>query len=395
LAVTKSDYNIVRGFLVDVIETKPNATGFTQDRSVTDLYFDSHITKQLSPRLRAIAGIDHLFGRGRADSGLYDYFVPLSGASRPHNPQPNEESHLTDRRDFSGVYGSTEWTATSRLRIDIGARLNHTSESKHAEDAGGTSSDRRTFTRFSGGVGANFRVWSRDRDAVAVYADYRNTFKPAAIDFGPEVEGRILDPEKSHSVEAGVKGRSFRSRLTWDASVFQMDFSNLVVATIRNGQPAIENAGAERFRGGELELDYAVRDDFHWELGYGYHDSRFRDYAQNFGGAVTQLAGRRLEMVPLNLFSTGIVITQPGGFHANVVVNYIGERFLNRRNTAIASAYTTWSAGIGYRIAKGELRLDGRNLNNVRPPVAESELGDAQYYRLPARVWDVSYRMSF
>jgi outer membrane receptor protein involved in Fe transport len=209
------------------------------------------------------------------------------------------------------------------------------------------------------------------------------------------VEGQILDPEKSHSVEAGVKGRSFRSRLTWDASVFQMDFSNLVVATIRNGQPAIENAGTERFRGGELELDYAVRDDFHWELGYGYHDSRFRDYAQNFGGAITQLAGRRLEMVPLNLFSTGMVFTQPGGFHADVVVNYAGERFLNRRNTAIAKAYATWSGGIGYRIAKGDLRLDGRNLNNARPPIAESELGDAQYYRLPARSWDLSYRMSF
>ena len=395
LAVTKSKFNIVRGFLTDVTETDPNATGFTQDRSVTDLYFDSHVSSQFSPVLRVIAGIDWLYGRGRADSGLYDYFVPLNGAVRPSHPQPDEHTLLTDRRNFSGVYASGEWTATSRLRIDAGARINHTSESARGEDAGGTSNDTKTLTRVSGSVGANLRLWSRDRDVVAVYGDYRNTFKPAAIDFGPDAESAILNPETSHSVELGLKGRSFDARLSWDASVFRMDFSNLVVATIRNGQPATENAGSERFQGGELQLDYAVCDNIHWEAGYGYHDSRFRDYAQDFGGTVTQLAGHRLEMVPFNSFSTGVAFTSSEGFNANIVGNYVGDRFLDKRNTALARAYTTWSGGVGLRVARGELRLDGHNLNNVRPPIAESELGDAQYYRMPARTWEVSYRMDF
>ncbi len=40
-----------------------------------------------------------------------------------------------------------------------------------------------------------------------------------------------------------------------------------------------------------------------------------------------------------------------------------------------------------------ELRLDGYNLTDRRDPVAESELGDAQFYRLPGRsvVGSVSY----
>jgi iron complex outermembrane receptor protein len=79
----------------------------------------------------------------------------------------------------------------------------------------------------------------------------------------------------------------------------------------------------------------------------------------------------------------------------NVLVNYVGERFLNKRNTSIAKAYTTVSGGIGYRMSRGEFRVDARNINNVRPPVAESEMGDAQYYRLPARTWEVTYRTSF
>ena len=52
-------------------------------------------------------------------------------------------------------------------------------------------------------------------------------------------------------------------------------------------------------------------------------------------------------------------------------------------------------AAIGYHLGHGELRLDGRNLSDRRDPVAESELGDAQYYRMTARRVDVSYAIHF
>ena len=48
-------------------------------------------------------------------------------------------------------------------------------------------------------------------------------------------------------------------------------------------------------------------------------------------------------------------------------------------------AYTEWGAGIGYRFPRWEIRLDGDNLGDERAAVSESELGDAQFYRLPAR----------
>jgi len=54
--------------------------------------------------------------------------------------------------------------------------------------------------------------------------------------------------------------------------------------------------------------------------------------------------------------------------------------------------YTEISAGLGWRFRKVELRVDGRNLTDQRPPVSESELGDAQYYILPARRFDVTLR---
>jgi outer membrane receptor protein involved in Fe transport len=46
-------------------------------------------------------------------------------------------------------------------------------------------------------------------------------------------------------------------------------------------------------------------------------------------------------------------------------------------------------------VERYELRLDGRNLTDQRPPVAESEVGDTQYYRLPSREVRVSARVRF
>jgi hypothetical protein len=50
---------------------------------------------------------------------------------------------------------------------------------------------------------------------------------------------------------------------------------------------------------------------------------------------------------------------------------------------------------VGWRTGRLEVRLAGRNLTDRRDPVAESELGDAQYYRLFPRRVDLSAAVRF
>jgi Outer membrane receptor proteins, mostly Fe transport len=398
LAISHSTYDVVRGFLTDVVSTKPNAFGFSQDRNVNDVYFDTHIVRTISPTMRVVAGFDHLYGNAHAASATFDYLAPLSGGrgNRSRDVPISEEFDARDRRNFSGLYASSQWTASPQLRFDAGARLNRTSESRHTDGPDGPQSETRSFNRLSGSAGVDYAVFTRAQDTLVLFADYRNTFKPAAIDFGPEAEVEILNPETASSYEVAAKGRLDDGHLRWSASLFQMDFQNLVIATTVNGTPALENGGKERFKGGELELEYEWAPDLRGRFGYSYHDSKFRDFVKEFDpGVPTQLAGRRLEMTPFNLASAGLLFAPKSGLNANASLNYAGDRWLNQRNTAPAKPYTTWSAGIGYRMSRGELRLDGQNLTNVRPPIAESELGDAQYYLLPARSFDVSYRHFF
>jgi outer membrane receptor protein involved in Fe transport len=409
LAVDVVEREIVKGFL-SAISNAPgdNAAGFSQEQEETGLYFDTHWATKPHDSMRLIVGLDHLFGKGESEGSNFDYHVNLDGSGKPSSgSRPIEEfTELEDERNFSGLYAQTEWTPAPRWRVEIGARLNATKEEREGEaepaneeeegeeEEGG--SDSRDVTRGSGVAGVSFQAWSNGADEVWLFADYRNAFKPAAIDFGPEAESvEILDPETAETVEAGFKGRLWGGRIDYLASVFRMDFSNLVIGDVVDGRPVLRNAGEQRFEGWELEGGVRFADAGRAQITWAHHDSRFTDFIQVFDGVPTQLAGKRLEMVPQELGALGAVWAPERGLQGSFILNYVGERFLNKRNTAPAGEYTTFAAGIGWAAERWTVRVDGYNLSDERDPVAESELGDAQYYRLPARSFEVGFTLWF
>ncbi len=410
LAFTRTERETLRGFLSSISNQGPtNARGYDQDLSVDDVYLDSHLVFHVGSNVQIVAGIDDLLGKAEAVSRDFDYFVRLDGSGAPSadNLPRRMQFEMEDERNFAGLYLQTEWTPTHRLRFQVGARLNHTKEEREAgeeELTGGEEPgeeeeeegmDEKTVTRGSGMVGVSFLAHETSDGAIWLYADWRDSYKPAALDFGPEAEPEILDTETADSWEAGAKGRHLGGRLEWELSAFQMDFENLVVAQVINGLPALVNAGNERFKGVELETEYRFLPDLIGRLVYSWHDARFQDYVQAFDGVPTQLDGNRLEMSAEDMGGIGLLWFPDRGFNANVQAEYVGDRFLNKRNTALAPSYTTYAAGVGYRFARWDLRVQGENLTDERDPVAESELGDAQYYRMTARnvrlIWSARF----
>jgi iron complex outermembrane receptor protein len=347
-----------------------------------------------------MVGGDYLHGTGNSQGADFDYTVPLNGVPATSVVAPSSLDVVTnDSRNFFGLYTSVEWRPLERLRIDAGVRLNVTHESqKHDDPGAGTSdSDKRTVARAGGSVGAIFTAWQRNQDSVGLYVNYRDTYKPAAIDFGIETFNNrlILAPETSRSVEGGIKGRFFDRRVQAEASGFLMNFRNLVTSTNIGGLPALINAGTERFKGFESGVSLFMSHDIVARATYSFHDARFRDFVQDFGGVPTQLAGKRLEMSARHLAAFGVTYAPPRGLLAGLELNYTGSYFLNMRNTAPAEGYATVGAVIGYRMPRWELRVDARNLADRRNPVAESEVGDAQYYLMTSRRVEASFTVHF
>jgi iron complex outermembrane receptor protein len=230
---------------------------------------------------------------------------------------------------------------------------------------------------------------------VRAFADFRSTFKPAAFDFSLAENEGILEPETSRSYEAGLKVRALDGRLDLEASGFRMDFENLVTATVVGGLPALINAGKTRFQGFEVSGDLRLPHAVFARGSYSFHDGKFVDFVEAFDGVPTQLAGNRFEMSARHLASAGLSLSPGTGFIASASLNYTGDRYLNKRNTALAPGFATFDAGVGYRLRRAEFRLDGKNLGNRRDAVSESEFGDAQYYRMPARTIEVGVVLAY
>ena len=397
--------DIFRGFLAEVASPIAPARGIRGTVDLTDIYFDSHLAWAHGSRWKVVAGLDHLHGEGKAIGGAFDYLADITGSPTPQLgiPAVPDDDQVEDRREFSGLYGFVAFEPVARFRLEGGLRLNHTMEEREdpREKASGVENPddpgEREDTRLSGTIAAEWMAWSRGPESLRVFANYRNAFKPAAFDFGigegeSESEEGLLDPETANTYEAGARTRLAGSHLEVQASGFWMDFKNLVLATTINGVPALRNSGEDRFKGIEVEAKWQARDHFFVRGGYALHDARFRDSVQLFDGVPTQLAGKRLEMSAHHMAGAALAWAPETGLIASADVQYVGSRFLNKRNTALADGYTELSAGLGWRLAHLELRVDGRNLTDRRPAVSERALGDAPYYLLPARRVDATVR---
>ena len=400
-SVSRGDQGAFRGFLTDIADSQNNAHGFREKIYLTDAYVDSHFSWKALQAVRLLFGGDYLHGTGVAHGADFDYTAPLSGAFAPVVPSPADlGSHINDHRNFLGAYASAEWTPLERLRFDAGVRLNVTQEHQQVVDGGAGTSDQqsRTDVRPGASLGAIFTAWQRKQDSVGLYVNYRNTFKPAAIDFGIGETGArplILKPETAQSVEGGLKGRFLDRRIEAEASGFLMNFDNLVTSTNVNGVPSLMNSGKQRFQGLESGISYFLGKQIVVRGTYSFHDATFTNFVQDFNGVPVQLSGRRLQMSARNLAAVGIQYSPARGFLGGIEISYIGNQYLDMLNTALTGGFANIGLHAGYRTPHWELRVDGSNLSDRRDPVAESEFGDAQFYLLPARRIDAGLRMFF
>ena len=408
VALSQSKQNVFRGFLLDVSANDPNAHGFREEVRTMDIYFDSHVAWTSVPKFKTVVGIDHLHGQGKGRGGDFDYFVNLDGTNPPASSAlpPAADIRIDDRRDFSGLYAFTEWTPMPRLVVEAGLRLNRTDESRRVfgvdlasgGQLNGNGQDAHTETRITGSAGLNWTAWQEGGNQVGFFANYRNSFKPSAIDFGLDSHSQILKPETAQSFDLGLKARFLDGKLALEVSSFLMDMENLVTSQLKPGDSTstLINSGKQRFQGVEADLRYRFAADLSTRVSYSYHDTRFRDFAFEFDpGVPTQLKGNRLEMSPYQLGAVGLLYAPANSFMGSLELNYVGGVYLNKRNTAPVGGYTTLAAGLGYRAGTWEFRVDGQNLTNRRNPVAESELGDSQYYLMPGRSVNASIRMRF
>jgi iron complex outermembrane receptor protein len=366
-----------------------------QNRHIDDDYFDTHVTNKGFGDTTLIVGADLLYGLGTQTTlnGNGAYTVPLNGAVLPPPTTQlpvNEIGTVNDKRVFAGQYAQFDWKPDTRWDVLGGLRLNEAYERKYSSDYTVPPPlllDERvskTMIRPSETLGVSYRFWAAGKDETVVYADFRNAFKPAAIDFGPDYTPDLLSPETARSFEAGLKGAIADGRFTYQAEMFLMNFNNLVV---RTNTGALANAAAEKLKGVEIEARYQVVPDLALAANASYHDAYFTQYQFFDGNSTVDVAGRQLPLSPHVLAAAGLLYTPSTGLNSTIVAQYVGRRFLDEENIAPVGGYTKLDATLGYAFGHFVVSIEGNNLTNQRPPVSASEFGSQSFYLLNGRTW--------
>ncbi|MBS0580664.1 MAG: TonB-dependent receptor [Proteobacteria bacterium] len=365
----------------------------SQSRAIDDGYFDTHWIQTTSDGPTLAVGADLLYGRGRQTSlnGNDGYTVPLDGSALPppsYDVPVTEIGTIDDRRLFAGQFAQATWKLGSRWNVDAGIRLNETYEQKESSDLTlpppdfASATVHKTIVKPSETLGISYRAWTDGNNQAVLYADFRNAFKPAAVDFGPDYTPDLLSPETAQSYEIGLKGALADGRLTYQTELFALNFSNLVVPT---SSGALANAGGEKLRGVEVEARLRATEDLSFVATASYHDATFSNYLFFDGESDVNVSGRQLPLSPHVMAAAGLLYTPVRGFISTAVFRYVGRRYLDEENTAEVGGYGTIDANIGYRWDRYDLRAEGANLTDRRPPVTASEFGSESFYLLSGR----------
>lgn len=394
VSLAYSNITDIRAFL------EPDLSGAAdtqnQNRHIDDDYLDTHLTIKSLRDTTLMVGTDLLYGLGTqtTQNGNAAYTVPLNGSVIPPSTTQvlvNEIGTVNDKRIFGGQYAQVDWKPDSRWDVIAGLRVNEAYEQKSSSDFTLppptllAESVSKTMIRPSETIGASYKIWAEGKDEAVVYADFRNAFKPSAIDFGPDYTPDLLSPETAQSYEAGLKGAIADGRFSYEAELFLMNFNNLVVATSTG---ALANAAAEKLKGVEIETRYQVTPDLALAANGSYHDAYFTQYNFFDGDSTVNVAGRQLPLSPHVLAAAGILYTPNQGLNSTIVAQYVGRRFLDEENIAPVGGYTNLDATLGYGFGHFIVSVEGNNLTNRRPPVSASEFGSESFYLLNARtVW--------
>lgn len=382
--------------------TAVEAAGVLLEPKETSVFEDLHTVSNFQSHgdHEFVAGVSTTWGKTKAEGIGFDFDQDLDDpASIPNSSDVPVGDHRSfdDQRWFTGVYAHHAYTPVRAFTISGGGRFDHVREKLTAfgQEVGFpavNTSDEQNTSAWSGDLGAVVRLvpeGTKGVEAVNLYGNWKSSFKPAAPNLSEAENATILDPERTHSIEGGVKVSALDGQVAFELGGFQMDFENMVVAIQdASSNPKLVNAGHERFKGWDaaLALAPAAAPGLTIKGGYGWHDPRFVQFTFfTPDGTFRDVSGKLIELAPRLLWNAGASYTSPVGVGGWVAVRHQGIRALNRRNRFFDEPFSEVDAGVSYDAKRFRVNVTGRNLGDDRHYVGESEIGDSQFYVAPPR----------
>lgn len=178
--------------------------------------------------------------------------------------------------------------------------------------------------------------------------------------------GLPYDPEHTWNYELGFKSVWFGNRLSLNAALFYIDWSDIQVEVII---PAVggfgfdeyfENAAKATSKGFEIEMAARPVDDLELTGGFGYTDATFDEYKSGS----KDYSGKKILTTPEYTANIGATYRFSSGFYSNVNYHGFGKMYFDNANTKVQDAYGLINAKVGYRADNFDVYAYGKNLGD-------------------------------
>ncbi|QIG79386.1 TonB-dependent receptor [Stakelama tenebrarum] len=320
-----------------------------------------------------------------------DYFqtINIRGAPPASAPEANLFYATTDGevRQIAG-FGEASYEPLDGLELTAGLRVSHIVRRADAVKGGliyGGVLDRQAGRFEDTATTPKFNISYRFDEDVLVYAQASKGFRIGGTNPGlPPCPTCIVDlqsefgPDSLWNYELGLKSQFFDRALTFNASLFWIDWDDIQLSVGReDGFTGFTNAGRARSRGFELEVDGRVSPNLQLGGQVTYTDAELRSL--NPGLESYASVGVQLPQVPQWAASSFAQWTLEVGDDSRVSlrgdVQYQGERQNILGPTAVSlDDYAIVNARIGFEHGGWQLSAFVTNLTDSRAQLARDIL---------------------
>lgn len=214
----------------------------------------------------------------------------------------------------TAVYGDITYPLTDRLNVFGGARYTQDEKTNVAtgeSNAPGTFNVNDEYENIRAENDWDAVTWRVGADYdlaedVMVYGSVSRGFKSGGYQESPGdgVEAaEPYNPEYMTNYELGLRSQFMDGQVTFNASIYQSDYTDLQVRVPSGTGVKTSNAGAAKIRGLETEAIWRVGGGFDISATYAYTRARFTDYVTIEAGDPVDYTGNRLTRTPEHKFT--------------------------------------------------------------------------------------------
>ena len=281
----------------------------------------------------------------------------------------NVESMMGDAGSKSSVktiggawFGQLVYEIFDGLELDASLRLDVEQRAFDWEDANSSKTHSETHTWFAPMPSATLTYAFNDNHRIygSVSRGYRTgDYNANEVHASTIKQKCVVNPEYTLTYEAGYKGLTFDKRLSFNTSIFYIDWTDMQVSSIIDGLQVRDNAGKAHSYGFEADVNWLAAKGLNLFGNVGWLNAEFDEYDGHPAG---DLKGNKIPNTNEYSVGAGVMYHHDSGFFGTVAATWFGPKYMESTNTIKQNSYTLANAKIGYRAENWNLAVFADNI---------------------------------